>query len=76
MGDVVFGITVLVISAVIIIMTTRDMIEQWRQEDDAEFERKRADRQAEFDRHAKEVIGVELLEVCENAYIGNWRRKQ
>ena len=37
------------------------------------FEQHRAERQAEFDRHAQEVAHRVLIETCETIYIGRWQ---
>lgn len=46
-----------------------DLAEQEAEERES-FERRRAERQAVFDRHAQEVAHRVLIETCETIYIG------
>ena len=73
--DILLGIVALIVSAVVIAYSIREAREQWRQEDAEEeaWYRHRAERQAEFDRHAQEVAHRVLIETCETIYIGRWQ---
>lgn len=72
-------ITFLLVAAAIIAVvgyfTFRDMTARRLQEDAEEeaWYRHRAERQAEFDRHAQAVAWAELIETCETIYIGRWQ---
>ena len=46
-----------------------DIVDREEAEREA-FERRRAERQAVFDRHAQEVARDCLMETCENIYLG------
>ena len=46
-----------------------DIVDREEAEREA-FERRRAERQAVFDRHAQEVARACLMETCENIYLG------
>lgn len=73
--DILFGIVALIVGAVVIAYSIKEVREQWRKED-AEyeaFEQHRAERQAEFDRRAQEVAHRVLIETCETIYIGRWQ---
>ena len=73
--DIILGIVVLITAAIIIVVDVSEHRKKWRQEDaeDAAFERHRAERQAEFDRHRKAVVRRVLIETCETIYIGRWQ---
>ena len=75
MGDVVFGIVILIVAGVLIYYgwkDAKDELNREMEEYDA-FEQRREQRQAEFDRHAQEVAHRCLMEACETVHIGNWR---
>lgn len=46
-----------------------DIVDREEAEREA-FERRRAERQAVFDRHAQEMARACLMETCENIYLG------
>jgi hypothetical protein len=60
---------VIVAFAVIAYCGHCDIAERETEEQEA-FERRRAERQAVFDRHAQEVARACLMETCENIYLG------
>lgn len=69
---ILFVLICAVIVAVVAWFTFNDMTtaELKARKDDEDFERRRAYRQAEFDRHQKAVIRRCLIDTCENIYIG------
>lgn len=69
---IIFVLISLTIVAVVAWFTFNDMTaaELKARKDDEDFERRRAYRQEEFDRHQKAVIRRCLIDTCENIYIG------
>ena len=69
---ILFILISLAIVAVVAYFTFSDMIEDENKarKDDESFERRRAIRQAEFDRHQKAIIRRCLIDTCETIYIG------
>ena len=75
MGDVILGVFALISGAVIVGFGLKDAHDDSiREQNEYEaFEKHRAERQAEFDRHAQEVAHRALIETCETIYIGRWK---
>ena len=75
MGDVILGVFALISGAVIVGFGLKDAHDDSiREQNEYEaFERRRAQRQAQFDAHQQEVAHRVLIETCEAIYIGRWQ---
>ena len=75
MMDVVFGIAILVIVGAYVVADLLEHRNRWREEDadDAEFDHRRARRQARIRRQNEALAKRVLIEQCENIYIGRWQ---
>ena len=66
---------IITVAAIVFVAVFRDTWNDLRRKEYEydEFEQHRAERQAEFDRHAQEVAHRVLIDTCETIYIGRWQ---
>ena len=71
----ILGIAIILVVAVYITVWIHEIRKRWKQEDaeDAAFERRRAERQAQIDRQNQAIARRVLIEQCETIYIGRWQ---